>query len=69
VEWLLSQRNEEFGWPSGDTARVVIALASAVDEWPAKNDLVSRLIVKQLEIELLEKLLRLVHLIYYLYSA
>jgi hypothetical protein len=61
VEWLLSQKTEEFGWPSGDTARVVIALASAVEDWPAKNDLVARLIVKQLEIELLEKLLRLVH--------
>lgn len=60
VEWLQEQRTQEYGWPSGDTARIVIALASAIEDWPAKNDLVARLIVKQLEIELLEKLLRLV---------
>ncbi|CAL8115682.1 unnamed protein product [Orchesella dallaii] len=57
LEWLQTKRTDEYGWPSGDTARIVIALASAVKDWPTKNDLEARLIVKQLEIELLEKLL------------
>lgn len=60
VEWLEARRSPDYGWPSGDTARVVIALASLVQDWPANNDLEARLIVKQLEVELLEKLLRLV---------
>lgn len=60
LEWLQTKRTEGYGWPSGDTARVVVALSSVVKDWPAKNDLEARLIVKQLEIELLEKLLRLV---------
>ena len=54
----MSQRTEDFGW-AGDTARVVTALASAVEDWPQKNDLEARLSAKQLELELLAKLLRL----------
>lgn len=44
---------------------VVVALASSVEDWPAQNDLVARLIVKQLEIELLEKIQRFVLLLVY----
>lgn len=62
VKWLMSQRNEEYGWDSEETPRVVVALATAVEDWPAQNDLVAKLIVKQLEIELFEKLLRFVFL-------
>ena len=59
IAWLLNQRNKEFGWDLGDTPRVVLALASAVKDWPAQHDLEARLTVKQLELELLEKLIRL----------
>ncbi|OXA60608.1 Glutamate--tRNA ligase [Folsomia candida] len=58
IHWLLSKATDEYGWPGGDTARVVIALAASLDEWPDKNDLITRLIVKQMEVEVLEKLLR-----------
>lgn len=59
TKWLWSQKTEAYGWPSGDSPRAVVTLALALDDWPAKDDLEARLVVKQLEIELLEKLLRL----------
>src|SRR5437016_3719138 len=61
VAWLMSQM-DNFGWSTEDhpegTVHAVIALASSVDHWPTKNDLVANLVIKQLEIELLDKLLR-----------
>lgn len=68
IHWLLSKATDEYGWPGGDTARVVIALAASLDEWPDKNDLITRLIVKQMEVEVLEKLLRWVKKSYF-YSS
>ena len=58
LDWLTSQRKADFGWGT-DTSRVVIALSAAVDEWPQKSDPEAMLIAKQLEVELLAKLLRL----------
>lgn len=58
--WILSQAFDNYSWPSDDITTAVVALASAETDWPAKSDQVANLIVKQLEIELLQKLLRLV---------
>ncbi|CAG7836246.1 unnamed protein product [Allacma fusca] len=58
LKWLVTGRNSEFGWDLGDTPRVVLALSSSASQWPAQNDLEARLTVKQLELELLDKLLR-----------
>lgn len=60
LDWLASQRNDEFGWGDGySTAKVILALASSNQNWPQKSDLEARLSAKQLEVELLATLLRL----------
>ena len=60
INWLLSQRKDDWGWPLESTATAILAMQLTNDSWygRATDDLTAQLSVKQLEVELLAELSR-----------